>query len=103
MIYRMCIATKHRVKISVRSLSSDSVYEVTGYYDEGNFKCGCKGFQYRGKCKHFTCEHIRCKWHIPLSVDECDDKRCPVCGSDTVLALCGPFYDWDVIDEQEKI
>jgi hypothetical protein len=67
--------------------SSDGVTKYTVHltHDERQFSCECKGFQYRGDCKHVKqAAQDYCGW-CALWCDEPyeeSSKKCPRCGDE---------------------
>lgn len=74
--------------------SGTNIYTVT--YNEmnsgefaANYRCTCKGYQYKGKCKHIDlAKQHRCQYGhdaimgSPVAALQ-DMDKCPLCGSDT--------------------
>lgn len=62
-----------------------------------DWKCTCKGFQFRGKCKHIeTAKEERCGWNETLEPTAQPDSGapdnrpiCPECGADVIPIQVG--------------
>lgn len=62
-------------------------YTVTRNPDFGwkDIRCECKGFQFRGNCKHVAqAMSQNCGWDSHYDDGEAKDGKCPNCGSDTI-------------------
>ena len=59
------------------------------YNMQDGMQCTCKGYQYRGKCKHTDDAHgHRCGWGADAWANVIHhEDTCPLCGEETV-----PFY-----------
>lgn len=71
-----------------------STAKYTVYCDHGKWHCDCKGFEFRGKCKHVgEAEKKRCSWTEEWSDRPVLNKNgkfyCPVCGGETFVYRVG--------------
>lgn len=80
---------RYRVAFESTPDSQDSVYGWT---------CECKGFQYRGGCRHVTeisKSGERCAWNetlepgVKANEDRDGNAFCPLCGSDVEYVMVG--------------
>ena len=94
----MCTSSDSFVT-SVPSSQFGKSYECTYGPDpesrsERSWKCTCKGFEYRRKCKHLRmAESRRCGWHQQYCGGEAEHtldeqlKLCPLCHSEALMIL----------------
>lgn len=70
------------VSTEVKGSKGDTYY--VSFSMNGGMHCTCKGFEFRGKCKHIETEEF-CQWHQQWS-DEIQKEGgvCPRCGGPTV-------------------
>lgn len=60
----------------------------------GSWECECKGYEYRGTCRHVKeAEQSACFWHQQVEggepVLENGEKRCPECGGPVEVVRVG--------------
>jgi hypothetical protein len=95
-VVQACDARKRRFSVEVPS-SSGGTYVIEGWFRNGVVACGCKGFQYRGACRHLKVIEERCQWSglsdIPQTDEQRDVHECPVCGGRTIDTLNGAIDD----------
>lgn len=55
------------------------------------WRCQCKGFQYRGKCRHIDlAKHARCAWNAEHDITaRAKGDKCPKCGGPTEVVGIG--------------
>jgi len=60
---------------------------------QGQVRCSCPGFRFRGTCSHTKLSEERCGWQagVPGAEDQTPEQRqagvCPRCGSQTILVV----------------
>ena len=59
----------------------------------GRWECECKGYTYRGSCRHITEAKNGCMWHQQVEggepVEVNGEKRCPECGGPVEVVKVG--------------
>jgi hypothetical protein len=98
--YQECRSTEGWQPVKVQSSEGDQFYVVLvnpwGILEENI--CECKGYVYRGQCRHQGIAHHKvCRWSDEKgpevqSLDQEDGKICPRCGGPTKTAI-------EVVDE----
>jgi hypothetical protein len=67
-------------------------WNVGGYSQtinhEFELECTCKGYQFRGKCKHLA-EVDQCTWHGAYDEEQIEKGVCPRCGGPTTYVQVG--------------
>lgn len=96
---QICVRQMVRFSLEVPSSSGDGTYRVDGAFPkgEGRISCACKGYTYRGECRHLSIEEDECGWNeFDQPTQTLEQKRnrvCPRCGSDT-------FRTFFVVDDE---
>ena len=90
-----CVSTQPYFERYILSLSEPGrVYKLLISMpgdDPSEYICTCKGFEFRGHCRHQH-EVIICGWEELVGPEEQDDTQwedhlCPRCGNDTIEEL----------------
>ena len=86
-IFRQCVSNSHwERKVGQYLVSFGRTFKGNYDYD---YSCDCKGFKYRGKCKHVEeAQNLRCGWHEQFVTGEVIDEKCPACGNETEAVTC---------------
>lgn len=84
--YRWCLSNEY-AEFEMDSSGGEDIYTVR--FNRGHWTCNCKGFQFRGNCKHISAaDAIKCDygWEAACgSPAEFKDKTCPKCGGPTSI------------------
>lgn len=96
-VFQACSAHRFQFAIPVRSGSDPGlIYKVTGFFERGEIRCGCRGFRYRGTCKHTNLVERRCGWNAfdskeAQTLEQEERHVCPRCGGRTIDEPRGRF------------
>jgi hypothetical protein len=85
-IYDMCTTMNYK-QYEIEG-STGNTYTVVR--DRNRWTCGCKGFRFRGSCRHIREAQSRaCSWHGQYCEGAAINGKCPRCGGDVMPVRCG--------------
>jgi hypothetical protein len=95
---RLCQTLVDPREIFVPSSTGAGVHSVTPSTVWNDAICSCKGFEFRGTCKHVVdLDSSTCDYVIPEPDEgwatKLDDEECPKCGSLLVEMVLEPEFD----------
>jgi len=91
------VCTSNRIEFAFRMSSKSNPGEehiVRGWFLDGHVECDCKGFEYRGTCRHTNLVNNKCGWSelgspVPQTMEQKEAHECPVCGGKTITVMTG--------------
>ena len=106
-LVQVCSAKYRELRCEIRSDSDPKRrYSVTFGSRDLRIRCDCKGFQYRGECKHigkFPVVERSCGWRSDRSaMPQQADGVCPLCGESTTLEPAWSMDDGHEREHSEK-